>query len=80
MKSILTDEQQKQLVKMALQNEESWDTIIMFGGDLYRQGIIRGMLYGVCFAGATVVGWHLDEIKEYVMNKINIINSKKEEL
>ena len=80
MKSILTDEQQKQLVKIALQDEESWNVIIMFGGDLYRQGIIRGMLYGVWFAGAATVGWHLDEIKEYVMNKISIIKSKKEEL
>lgn len=79
MKSILTDEQQKQLVKMALQNEESWNTLVMFGGDLYRQGIIRGMFYGIWFAGVAVVTWHFDEIKEYVTNKINIIRSKKEE-
>ena len=80
MKSILTDEQQKQLVKIALQNEESWDTVIMFGGDLYRQGIIMGMFYGIWLAGSVAVGLHLDEIKEYVTNKISIIKSKKEEL
>lgn len=68
MKQIITKEQQKEIVELCASGHS--ESIIGFGGDLYRQGLKQGSIYSLIGVGAM---YFLLTAVEYVIKKTNRI-------
>lgn len=64
MKQIITKEQQKEIVELCASGHS--ESIINFGGDLYREGLIKG---GICSLIGVGAMYSLLSAVEYVIKK-----------